>query len=91
MSEIESSKYATDWALSQQAKIEGSLQYELNELSEQIGPACMLQVALVPPYGEVDNAVKPMPKSDGKARRYATRGQIEDIREHGRKKIKKFL
>ena len=32
----------------------------------------MLQVALVPPYREVDNAVKPIPKSDGKARRYAT-------------------
>ena len=51
----------------------------------------MLQVELVSPYREVDKAVKPMPKSDGKARRYATRGQIEDIREHGRKKIKKFL
>ena len=38
----------------------------------KIGPASMLQVALVPPYGEVDNAVKPIPKSDGKARRYAT-------------------
>ena len=47
----------------------------------------MLQVALVPPYGEVDNAVKPMPKSDGEAGRYATRGHIEDIREHGRKKM----
>ena len=48
----------------------------------------MLHVALVPPYGEVDNAVKPMPKSDGEARRYATRCHIEDIREHGRKKNK---
>ena len=47
----------------------------------------MLQVALVPPYGEVDNAVKPIPKSDGEARRYAT----EVIREHGRKKRKNFL
>ena len=48
----------------------------------------MLQVTLVLPYGEVDNAVKPMPKSDGEARRYATRGHTEDIREHGRKKSK---
>ena len=32
----------------------------------------MLQVALVTPYGEVNNAVKPIPKSDGEARRYAT-------------------
>ena len=31
----------------------------------------MLQVALVPPYGEVDNA-------DGEATRYATRGHIEE-------------
>ena len=46
----------------------------------------MLQVALILLYGEVDNAVNPMPKSDGEARRYATRGHIEDIREHGKKK-----
>ena len=32
----------------------------------------MLQVALVPPYTEVDNTVKPIPKSDGEARGYAT-------------------
>ena len=32
----------------------------------------MLQVALVPSYSEVDNAVKPIPKSDGEARRYVT-------------------
>ena len=25
----------------------------------------MLQIALVPPYGEVNKAVKPIPKSDG--------------------------
>ena len=31
----------------------------------------MLQVAQVPPYTAVDNAVKPIPKSDGEARRYA--------------------
>ena len=35
-------------------------------------PASMLQVALVPPYTGVNNAVKPIPKSDGEARRYAT-------------------
>ena len=46
----------------------------------------MLQVALVPPYKRGYNVVKPMPKSDGEARRYTTRGHIEDIREHGRKK-----
>ena len=46
----------------------------------------MLQVALVPPYGEVDNAVKPIPKSDGKSKKICHRGHIEDIREHGRKK-----
>ena len=28
----------------------------------------MLQVALVLPYREVNNAVKPIPKSDGKAK-----------------------
>ena len=51
----------------------------------------MLQVALVLPYGEVDNAVKPMPKSDGEARKYATKGHIKDIREHmGGKKVRVF-
>ena len=28
-----------------------------------MGPASMFQVALVPPYREVDNAVKPIPKT----------------------------
>ena len=46
----------------------------------------MLQVALVPPYGKIDNAVKPMPKSDGEARRYTKRGHKVDIREHGKKR-----
>ena len=52
----------------------------------------MLQVTLVPPCGEVDNAVKPMPKSDGEARKYATKGHIKDIREHmGGKKSGFFI
>ena len=57
---------------SKKSENQGVFIYERKEKSEQISPASMLQVALVPPYREVDKAVKPIPKSDGKARRYAT-------------------
>ena len=51
-----------------------------------MGPASTFQVALVPPYGEVDNAVKPIPKTRWRSKEICHRGYIEDIREHGRKK-----
>ena len=88
MSDIESLKYATEFGLISMSKNRSVFAIWVKGVkSEQIGPASMLQVALVPPYKEVDNAVKPIPKSDGEARRYAIRGHIEDMREHERKKL----
>ena len=51
-----------------------------------MGPGSTFQVALVPPYGEVDNAVKPIPKTRWPSKEICHRGHIEDTREHGREK-----
>ena len=48
-------------------------------------PASKLHKTLVPPYGEVDTVVEPMPKKDGEAGRYAHRRTYRGNREHGRK------
>ena len=50
-----------------------------------MGSASMFQVALVPPYREVNNAVKPIPKTRWQSKEICHRGHIEDIREHGKR------
>ena len=53
-----------------------------------MGPASMFQVALVPPYREVDNAVKPIPKTRWPSKEMPQRSN-RGHKSIGRKKIKR--